>query len=1093
MNNMTVEDIVNILSRNTIDGEAVEKTLISASVKNFKTLYDTQLDLVGFRRFDVPIRELVRAMKISSTETRAHYPHRYTYSIPYSIVSINNRKVCKESRYYGKAVSQETISDNPNIFNFNFLILIDGKFIDTGEVVVRDAETVFILDVSAGEDTTMTDGIPMEDYLKYYEANEIVTFMVVPNYTFSRAEFNRVTFNDVLKRKIPFSRINGPTKFDQERTLFFMNTDTDKSTKRGIFCTVDEENQCIVIPDSIQVTSTRLSFSAITLQNIHEIKIISGGDSCWFQLPEEYKLPVPVENIIPFIKDDSVGLVFNHNISLKLYYPNIYKIENWDGTTDLALYIMYNETVDKAYHNDLAILNLLSGNLVDRYENGSLPDMVMDYEPQNIEWLTDSDTFAESVYFPKKSLYNINALSQIVLRNPHFLIEYAYLKLKSAPKYYINVSKLSLDERVRTDTYQECQETGELVFFDEPTYLFSLRKKFVGPYGTDFRIFIDNHFICPLDYTLILNVDFYHFYIPCSLIKSDSIIELEKYTEYDFKQEVQFNDVNQPLTIQIPKHIKKIYTQDITLIDLERGVYLGDAEYKVSAYSDIMESEIDLATRGYATIKDSFRVELLADRYVGRKLLVNIYHRLSTRNLHISDIQSPVQLSIVNSNRITADKLRVYTGGLLLPTNAYSVYDNGYYSKNAGFILLLDTSSNPEKYRTLTVDELPTGQICEFRLDKIENEYGFVDTGDALTLPLDLKWYDIYVNGLKLNKSNVEIITSNKFFIKGIDSLKNLYIYARGDIYNEFDILHEESIENKLFHEIDDIYNDLLTDRDIIRDTIDDITEDLMKNLIKHLVFVRNILEYSFINANEQQVTEEIRMLYPDLIDEYGILWLDSNTFSDAPWVTMINSNVRSDYMKNDQYRYGWAPLHIGSHDDARAGEYMCDPVTGAPGMKGEDGSVIPTGELDRLNVHKTNLQTSLANNSLLGLDVYHVQFEENTTAKNITSGENILDDEITINEVCTKAVLSLDLQILKRGYKDVLTTSCYEPNIEIQYTVVGRERRTVVIPYNDLQETILDVSGDGITIHSVIVNPKTEGDDMTQVRCILHSILLAI
>ena len=87
MNNMTVEDIVNILSRNTIDGEAVDKTLVSASVKNFRTLYDIQLDIVGLRRFDVPIRELVRLMKVSATDIRAHYPHRYTYSIPYSIIS----------------------------------------------------------------------------------------------------------------------------------------------------------------------------------------------------------------------------------------------------------------------------------------------------------------------------------------------------------------------------------------------------------------------------------------------------------------------------------------------------------------------------------------------------------------------------------------------------------------------------------------------------------------------------------------------------------------------------------------------------------------------------------------------------------------------------------------------------------------------------------------------------------------------------------------------------------------------------------------------------------------------------------------------
>ena len=51
-----------------------------------------------------------------------------------------------------------------------------------------------------------------------------------------------------------------------------------------------------------------------------------------------------------------------------------------------------------------------------------------------------------------------------------------------------------------------------------------------------------------------------------------------------------------------------------------------------------------------------------------------------------------------------------------------------------------------------------------------------------------------------------------------------------------------------------------------------------------------------------------------------------------------------------------------------------------------------------------------------------------------------------------------------------------------------------MVIPYNDLQETILDVSGSGITIHSVTVKPESDDEnEEVQVKCILHSILLAI
>lgn len=1097
MNNKSVEDIVNILSRNTIDGSAVEQTLISASVQNFKTLYEIQLDTIGFHRIDVPITEFDRIYRTTQTDTNRHYPHRYRYRVPYTILSGDSRRKCKDAQFYGKEMTQEEISSYTDIFDFNYLLFIEGNMIDTSELIFSDTDTQFILDVSTGEGTAYTDGIPMEKYLEYVDKESVVTIMILPNYKMAKASFNVFTFKDVLKYAVDYSRFEGDTSaFIQDETIFFMNTIQDKSLKDGIPCTVDVENKKVIVPEDINITSTKLELESITLEDIYEIKKFKPGDSRWFQLTENYTTPLPVENVIPFVRNSDGGLQFDNQVKLKLYYPNIYHIENWDETSELTLFIMYKESNDAKYHNELEILRILSGDLTKRYEAGTLPELVTDYAPMDVTWLNDGK-FTDSIFFPNKALYNIDILSDIVLRDPHFLIQYAYLKLKSTPKYFINVAKLSLEDRVRMDTSRECEDTGEVVYFDEPHYLFSMNQKFIGPYQTDFRIFVDNYYLNPYIYTFLAVSDYFHFYIPCSLVKEDSMIELDKHPEYDFTRFVTFEDTEHPITVELPKTIKKIYAQDIILVEEDTRRYIPFQDYTLTAYSDIMEEDIILKPNAYATIKGKFHLQLNNSSYLNKKIRVFVNHRLTAKSIKPTDIAMetvPITMEVVNSARLTDDKIRVYCGGQMMPDNVYKISDTGRYLDKAEIYIFIDDEKAQERLKGVTVDQLPVGQRCEFHLDYIENEYGFIDTGEALTLPLDLKWYDIYVNGLKLNKSNIDIVTSNKFFVKGINSRKNLYIYARSDIYDEFDILHEETTENKLFHRIDEIYEELIKDRDVLHDTMTDIMDDLLINIIKHFEFVSDILEYSFINANEQQITPEIQQLYPELIDEYGILWLDTNTFPDAACVTMINSNKRSDFMKKDQYRYGWSPLFIGSHDDAKSGEYLCDPITGAPGMKNPDGSVIAYGELDRLSAHKSNFLNTLSFANLASLDVYQLQFNENTASRDVTSGENVLDEPVIIeNTPVTTMVLSLDLQVLTKGYKNVMTYSDYVPMVEIQYTIGDSLMQTETVSADVLQGTKIDIYGNGVTIHSIAIKPANPDEPMTDVKCVLHSILLAI
>ena len=1096
-------DILKILAKDTIDVDAVEETLKYASVRNFRNLYDIQRGIVGVKRFDVPINDLVRITRLSVESYNTHYPHRYGYKIMENVISDDAKKKCHSLGLYGKALSQETLSSYKDFITHNFLMFIDGKFIDSAEMVIGDNELTVLLDINPGEDTKeeLHDGIPMEDYNDYCARNCIVTIFLVPNFYCGIAEFNLATFEMVLKRTIPTTRFSSVDGFDSTKTIFYTNaTIKDKSTMLGLHCDVDSDTKTVTVSDEAVFTTNRLKFTAITLDSIYEIKVIEPGEDLWFMTDDErYNTPLPVENIIPFVERDG-ALLFDNEVKMELYYPNIYHVVNTKPEDRVWLYILYLDSVDAKYDNDLEILKLLSGDLLSRYKIDSLPEFVKNYMPTNVTWF-NKDEFCNSIYYPDRVLYNIDALAAYALVDKNILLKYLHYRLDYAPRYYINIAKLNLEDRIRTDTYKECDESGEIVFFDEPNYVFSMKRRYAGDYfGTDFRIFIDGNFINPKLYAFITSMDFYHFYIPTRLVQPDSIIELEKYREYSFMKSLNVDSYNEFVKIDIPSDIGRIYTHDIIVVDETDRVYLEDTnQYKIMAYSDVVDKEIELEGREYSIIKGYFKICLtdLAPS-LDHKFRIIVDHTLTTRtfDLNVNDYDFPLTINIPNYKFVQEHDVRAFSGNLLLPEDAYSINNNGLHLRDADVSFYVDFDEvTTEDFTHITIDELPTSIRKEFELDYIDNEYGFVDTGDSLSLPLDLKWYDIYLNGRKLNKYNVDIITSNKFFVKGVESRRNLYIYARGDIYNEFNFIHSQNLENKIFDDIDQIYEDLIIDRDIIKDTLTDITEGLMLDLGRINEFVQDVLQYIFINPNEMQIDEEIQKEFADLLDEFDILWLDSNTNPDALMKVMINSNRRDTIMKKGQYRYGFTPLHIGNHVDARNGEYLCDPVTGDPGMKDADGSIISTGILNRLNSHKDRFSDLLASYNLQSMSIYHVEPTQNTHAIVVTKDSALIEEPIELDGIVKKFMMSIDMDVLEKGLQDVMQHSAYMPRIEIGYKTASNPDavNVTITTLNDLNNSFILLTQDPlVSIDHITLLPETGGDTMDNVKCVLHSVLVA-
>ena len=174
-------------------------------------------------------------------------------------------------------------------------------------------------------------------------------------------------------------------------------------------------------------------------------------------------------------------------------------------------------------------------------------------------------------------------------------------------------------------------------------------------------------------------------------------------------------------------------------------------------------------------------------------------------------------------------------------------------------------------------------------MKEIPEDY-VIDTNHMLERPLDLNYYDIYLNGRKLNETNVTFITPSKMRLSGVHSRKNLLIISKDrdpEYYgydlekgcsNELDDLLDNVIPNEDKEELyQHIVNELNPFVDGFNDTLDDTEDDLYKDVIynerdynRWSFYWDDLCQIGHLNPDLVQFNKNrIRELYPYIYTEY--------------------------------------------------------------------------------------------------------------------------------------------------------------------------------------------------------------------------------
>lgn len=493
----------------------------------------------------------------------------------------------------------------------------------------------------------------------------------------------------------------------------------------------------------------------------------------YFQIPLDKGLVHP-ENILVFSNE-----MFIHGARVESYYPNVYRVVNTpEGMTRFTLYIFYNGS-ERDIKNELALYQD-NVDLCNEFQNGNVPNYIKQYVPINIEY-SIKDYRKSKFNFPIE--YKVDVLQRLIDFNAAYAKDYLkYCNINNT--YYLDIENTDLESKVRLDNRMEIDVVSNHVAFNEARYVFIFKKDLMN-HNRDFRIFIDGEYYVPDHH---YDDTFYDFiYIPTSVINQDSIFSVEMIYAYTNSLKGTLYNFDEEFILTLGEFSDNVLAKDIK-------IYTGGQRLPSSMFKGFIETDAGMAP-----------IKLDSNTHVGNR---TIYIRILDSNLYGQPIEFIIDksyirtshkyheirdntISVPSLNDENVNKLLVYKNGRLLATNMYSIGEvEGKY-----FIQLAEQDFS--MYDIIHIEINPYFSNEVIYESQISND-GFIDLYGKITKPIDTRWYEIYLNGRRLEDNNIKIISPHKAIIHNVKATVNL-VFLEKNRDEEYFAIRNKNIEDLIW------------------------------------------------------------------------------------------------------------------------------------------------------------------------------------------------------------------------------------------------------------------------------------------------------
>lgn len=883
----------------------INSTLFDAKTMSFGASYMAQRKLAGVYRYSCSFSDGV-----------IERGSKYVFTVPYTYIELKNRIDFKQSQYYKKEIPYDTILRNPEMFQTSILMYIGGKLFTNFSVKFMEDMLQISVKRYVGTTKNIVDGFTISEIQNMQPMNVTFIFMPLSNRRTGTIPVYPLTYDNNEHKDINMGTNAYTVTSDIETSdipmlLFYPNyTSGSYTTKFGY----NFFNENITAPNynlkfnAVQLNSlfnslniriqnnvTKVTAQAIYPQHLIDTQMVEKTTTGEYWFETEIKdTPIPTENILVY-RETNTGLMYDFTAELEYHYPNIYKINSslTIPSDRFCVFIFYNDSTEGIglYHdNELGLYYAYIENILDKYKNGTIPEYIKNYKPIDVEY--DIEDYQNS---GKNGLdYKIDKLRELIIQNPFVYSIYLNKYNEKYPKISRIVDQEFLDTRKRYTTATDIPYLQPPVDFGEDgRYLFSIRN---SSNNQTCLFFVDNKFFYPDEIYYTDNI--IYMYFPAELINIGT--KLEILFLYDISMAV---DITLDSSIANEVNLKSRYR--VSVDDLYVTAYYDENDYGYLYDGYGFYEKIDQNTR------EILNTDTILNGEYYREITNTAFKKYDTVYIICEDYLNGKSVTIrsdkTNIFRTTYGEAPDYIIDEYIndkDKRNLQLYRDGRLMSHRAITFLPDT--NPEGPHTIqaniSVDgEMPVTFIhssekytleCEYHtaevkrlrlftkymdsfdeltdrtngiyddimnssqevIDAIESQGKLVDLTGMLSRPLSFEWFDIYMNGLKLTPEDAIIIAPYKLVIL-----------------------------------IDDDYPDI--DSFIVIDI---------------MTFIREQLQI-FINPDLQQVTEEMKTDYSELVDYNDNIPLDADNTYNIRCNVMLTPTTETEGTK----RYGYETIVV--------------------------------------------------------------------------------------------------------------------------------------------------------------------------------------
>jgi hypothetical protein len=202
---------------------------------------------------------------------------------------------------------------------------------------------------------------------------------------------------------------------------------------------------------------------------------------------------------------------------------------------------------------------------------------------------------------------------------------------------------------------------------------------------------------------------------------------------------------------------------------------------------------------------------------------------------------------LIHNIKPDASRIRIFKHGLLIPSAKYNIVFPANYNDNVGIDLNFDRYFND-----FNIDYLPEGYKEVYHTDDV-NKDGLINLEGYINKPFSNKYYDVYVNGVKLLPSQIEKVSNFTIAVKDLPTLRKLYVYEKQTAKELFQFEGQSSLLSDELLRTDEDFKKALLDYLVDMkgdpsvpdvDTMFDVIENFFLGLIE------DYLEANYVDAN---------------------------------------------------------------------------------------------------------------------------------------------------------------------------------------------------------------------------------------------------